>query len=145
MPCSRLGQIDNDVTTVHQQKRSGIAADSGHWSKAGQRHKIEIQPVRGLKLSRETSGAQPLAKLPRIVSGRVQGSSKPWTAPKPGPSTVKTNQVPQHAPDSELVLPPMPRRFFEELTTFPDDFYSSATESETSEDEVRVQGGLAKK
>ncbi|KAN0133527.1 hypothetical protein V8E53_008695 [Lactarius tabidus] len=102
------------------------------------------QPVHGLKHSHETSRAQPVAKLPRMVSGRVQGSSKPSTAPKAGPSTVKVNQKPQYIPDSELVLPPVATRFVEELTTFPDDFNSSATEPETSEDEVRAQGGLAK-
>jgi hypothetical protein len=79
-----------------------------------------------------------------MVSGRVQGSLKPSTAPKAGPSTVKVNQKPQYVPDSELVLPPVATRFVEELTTFPDDFNSSATEPETSEDEVRAQGGLAK-
>lgn len=59
------------------------------------------QPVRGLKRSRETSGAQPVAKLPRMASGRVQGSSKASTAPKAGPSTTKVKEVPQYVPHSE--------------------------------------------
>jgi hypothetical protein len=108
---------------------------------------VASPPDRGLKLSRETAKVVPAVKLPRTVSGHIQRSSNPSTAPQVGPSTVKATAIPQYVPNSQeekLVLPPMPTGFFEELTTFPNDFDSSLTEPKTSKDEVCTRGGLAK-
>ena len=61
---------------------------------------------------------------------------------------MKITGVPQCVPNSEeelLVLPPMPRSLFDELTTFTDDFDSSLTEPETSKDEAYPRRGVASK
>lgn len=113
-------------------------------------------PDRGLKRSPGSAWAQPNAKFSKTDSTRVQerpskpptAKADPSTAPKVGASTVKITGVPQYIPDSQeelLVLPPMPRSLFQELTTFPDDFDSSLTEPETSEDEVRARPGVPSK
>ena len=107
------------------------------------------KPDRVLKRSPGTAWAQPPAKFPKKDSIRVQeGPSNPSTAPKAGPSTVKITGVPQYVPDSQeelLVLPPMPRSLFEELTMFSDISDSSVTKPETSEDEACARRGVAGK
>src|SRR6266702_1897770 len=65
-----------------------------------------------------------------------------------GPSTIKATGVPQFVPDSQeelLVLPPMPKSLFEELTTFHGDLDSSVTEPKSSEDEARARGYIPSK
>ncbi|KAF8264673.1 hypothetical protein EI94DRAFT_1805486 [Lactarius quietus] len=79
----------------------------------------------------------------KSVASHVQGSTNPPAVPQAGPSTIKVSAVPQYVPDSQeelLVLPPMPRSLFEELTMFPGDPDNSLTEPKTSEDEARARG-----
>ncbi|KAF8261670.1 hypothetical protein EI94DRAFT_1809928 [Lactarius quietus] len=106
----------------------------------------DTQMGRGVKRSHDTTGDPPdgkVSKHPKTksVASHVQGSTKPPAVLQAGLSTIKVSAVPQYIPDSQeelLVLPPMPRSLFEELTTFPGDPDNSLTEPETSEDEAHA-------
>ncbi|KAH9177191.1 hypothetical protein EDB89DRAFT_2064809 [Lactarius sanguifluus] len=73
-------------------------------------------------------------KRPREAS-RNTTPAKRARQPSAGPSSIKLKGKPQYVPENEvlLVLPPMPRSLYNELTF--DDLDSSLTEPESSEDE----------
>ncbi len=119
------------METVHS--RDG---DRGHVLKDGPVKSAAPPLGSGTKRSRDAASDHP--------------ENKPLKHPRmeAGPSTIKATGVPQFVPDSQeelLVLPPMPKSLFEELTTFHGDLDSSVTEPESSEDEARARGYIPSK
>ncbi|KAH9021908.1 hypothetical protein EDB85DRAFT_2152098 [Lactarius pseudohatsudake] len=77
-------------------------------------------------------------KRPREAS-RDPTPVKRARQPSAGPSTIKLKGKPQYVPENEvlLVLPPMPRSLYNELTI--DNLDTSLTKPESSEDECAMR------